>query len=83
MKNQHIYRRTKAEIDALKEEYDWLGRNVSRVVPPSEDNLNRWELIVFALPPKKRDRKSKDEKDEKGRGPRRGNGFNRHKEMGE
>lgn len=84
IKNQHLYG-TKEQIEGLKEEQDWLGRHVSRIKPPSRENNHMWELVVYALPPKKKPRPKKDEGEQRSRtrAPRRSNGFSRYKEMGE
>ena len=75
VRNKHLYG-TPEQIKAWKEESDWIGRNMSRI---TEDG----HLEIFAIPPKKRSRpKDEDEKAEnKARRPRRGNGYNRYKEM--
>ena len=81
IKNQHLYG-TKKQIEDLKEEHDWIGRHVTRIKPPSSENNNMWELVVYALPPKKKPRpKTDDDKTTRSRRPRRGNGFNRYKEV--
>lgn len=75
IKNQHIYG-TPEEIKRIKEESDYIGRNVSRI---AEDG----HLIVFAIPPKRKSVKKKEEETDgkRTRAPRRGNGYNRYKEM--
>lgn len=76
IKNKHVYG-TPERIKEIKEECDYIGRNVSRIVEPGH-------LVIFAFPPKKRSR-PKPEEEEKGktaRAARRGNGYDRYKEMG-
>lgn len=76
IRNKHVYG-TSEEIKRIKEEADWIGRNVTRIASDGH-------LIIFAIPPKKRTRPKKDEEEkveQKGRAPRRGNGYDRHKQM--
>lgn len=74
IKNKHIYG-TPEEIKRIKEESDYIGRNVSRIAKDGH-------LIIFAIPPKRRKPKQKvDEENTKTRPARRGNGYNRYKEM--
>lgn len=77
IKNRHVYD-TPERIKEIKEESDWIGRNVSRIDPN-----NPRHLIIFAIPPKKRTKPKVDEERKTERRPRRGNGYNRYKEMGE
>ena len=75
IRNRHIYG-TPEEIKRIKEESDYIGRNVSRIAKDGH-------LIIYALPPKKKKRPKTEEKKESAnkRRPRRGNGYNRYKEM--
>lgn len=73
VKNAHYYA-TPERIREMKSEYDFIGRWVTKIDPG-----NPGHLIVYAVPPKKRDRK-KEEKEVTAR-QRRGNGYNRYKEM--
>lgn len=76
MKNKHIYG-SPERIKAIKEESDWIGRNVSRI-----DREDPGHLIIYAIPPKKRSKpKVEEEETTKERRPRRGNGYNRYREM--
>lgn len=80
IQNKHVYG-TPERIKEIKEESDWIGRNVSRI-----DRENPGHLIVFAIPPKKRSRPKTEETQEAGspeRKPRRSNGYSRYKEIGE
>lgn len=75
VKDLHIYG-TKARLVALKEEYDWVGRNATRW---AEDG----HLVILALPPvkpKKKKKQKKSETDETVERPRRrSNGHHRVK----
>ena len=73
--NKRLYG-TPAQVKAWKEESDFIGRNVSRI---TEDGRC---LEIFAIAPKKRDKKRKDEEKEKTvRRPRRGNGYSKYKNL--
>ena len=76
IKNKHIYAKPE-RIKEIKEELDFIAYWVTRIDPDDPGHL-----IVYALPPKKKSRPKRDD-DEKteSRRPRRGNGYNRYKEM--
>lgn len=77
IRNAHRYG-TAEQVKAWKEEEDWNGRHISRIDPNDPGHL-----IVFAIPPKKKSKKKTDDSVENTRQhrPRRGNGFNRFKEV--
>lgn len=73
----HVYD-TPERIKEIKEESDFIGRNVSRI-----DRDDPRHLTIYALPPKRRSKPKAEVDEEKGdeRQTRRGNGYNRYKEM--
>lgn len=77
IRNQHVYG-TPERIREVHEECEWIGRNVSKI-----DADNPGHLTIYAIPPKRRSKpKPEEEEGEAKRSrPKKGNGYNRHKEM--
>lgn len=75
IKNQHHYA-SPARIKEMKEELDFIGRWVTQIDPDDPGHL-----IVYALPPKRKTKKQEAEEKKKDRQSRRGNGYDRYKEM--
>ena len=76
---KHVYG-TAERIKQVHEECEWIGRNVSRIDPEDPGHL-----IIYAIPPKKKSRPKVESEEQPKREsrPKKGNGFNRFKEMGQ